>query len=867
MELGDILNTKKDEDYESSNFVSELGSSELVSIKSLHTPLDNVRSVSPTVTHFSEESQGSLETSHGDEDEEEFGSELYEYPDSSEENSNLGDLHAYSESQASNHASGEKTNSSDYSMDGTSHMDSVFFNGENAFDIANKNINSLSDSTPHNPKNPDLLLQRMKPINKLLPGASFQSVENGSASTITSLEVPSPNVSAISLESSRRNSSLAGSNMFVKAIEKEHSRIYGDSSILNNNLLGYDAAVNENARSQENKDTSSGLDLSTSDVIDLTSETNSPEHNSSYGSHFISSSLRIDEELGPQRSFGLKKDSILDEQSVNSSSALQENHAYDISELADETTTEEPELLDDDLRETKSKVLGEERNEQPDPIFAPKEYPTLEPPLPKNKEDLSNEHSTERIHLHSKPIKARNIRDSIALKKGSPETTTMSKSLVLSTQRYSPEQHPEPHPDFLRRALSSKKVSDVRKLAFLQQAHKLNKPLTNVTFSPIKTVKEYEIGSSPSRTTPHPKSVVKHRLNHGHQRNDYYGPAISDSPSPSPSPSLSYNRESSYYSKNARLNSPSPATNKYYNPDSSFSESSFASSYNTEWIDVDSEYPGEYRRRGSSANNGRSNSQHYEVSLEEEEDEQDDNMEFQVRGFHNDPSVPYTLSLYLQLLLNFFLSCIFIYFFYILVTTIRHDVDKKVEEYSSEILAEMAECSKQYLRNNCMPGRRVPALENTCISWERCMNRDPTVVGRARVSAETFSEIINSFIKPLTLKTWAVIGGLMVASFVFSNAAFAMFRSNQHSYFQGGHGSNVPPQGYPPPPPPPPFTPGAYPPHTMPYAGGYYTPMLRIPGTTGKKSTSRKYRRGAYVSPTEHKSVSQSERKRSSRRA
>lgn len=149
------------------------------------------------------------------------------------------------------------------------------------------------------------------------------------------------------------------------------------------------------------------------------------------------------------------------------------------------------------------------------------------------------------------------------------------------------------------------------------------------------------------------------------------------------------------------------------------------------------------------------------------------------RTFHNDPSVPYTLSLYLQLFLNFFLSCIFIYFFYILVSTIRNDVDKKVQEYSTEILAEMAECSKQYLRNNCIPGRRVPALEKMCVSLERCMNRDPTIVGHARVSAETFSEIINSFIKPLTLKTWLVIGGFMISSFVFSNTAFTVFRSSQ----------------------------------------------------------------------------------------
>lgn len=73
-----------------------------------------------------------------------------------------------------------------------------------------------------------------------------------------------------------------------------------------------------------------------------------------------------------------------------------------------------------------------------------------------------------------------------------------------------------------------------------------------------------------------------------------------------------------------------------------------------------------------------------------------------------------------------------------------------------EILQEMAICSKEYLENRCAPNTRVPAMEKACSAWEKCMNRDPTVVGRARVSAETFAEIINSFIEPISYKTMVV---------------------------------------------------------------------------------------------------------------
>jgi hypothetical protein len=47
-------------------------------------------------------------------------------------------------------------------------------------------------------------------------------------------------------------------------------------------------------------------------------------------------------------------------------------------------------------------------------------------------------------------------------------------------------------------------------------------------------------------------------------------------------------------------------------------------------------------------------------------------------------------------------------------------------------------------------------MEKACLAWEKCMNRDPTVVGRARVSAETFAEIVNSFIEPISYKTMVI---------------------------------------------------------------------------------------------------------------
>ncbi|ODQ55750.1 hypothetical protein SAICODRAFT_16794 [Saitoella complicata NRRL Y-17804] len=148
---------------------------------------------------------------------------------------------------------------------------------------------------------------------------------------------------------------------------------------------------------------------------------------------------------------------------------------------------------------------------------------------------------------------------------------------------------------------------------------------------------------------------------------------------------------------------------------------------------------------------------------------------------------PDHITTWLQFFFNLLLVAIPIYLFYALYTTIIHDVDLKIEEYSSEILAEMALCTKEYLDNHCSMAQRPPALEGACNAWERCMNRDPTVVGRARVGAETFAEIVNSFVEPISYKT--MIFGLLVilGSAFLSNVAFGFFRQKAQQHHQTQH--------------------------------------------------------------------------------
>lgn len=126
------------------------------------------------------------------------------------------------------------------------------------------------------------------------------------------------------------------------------------------------------------------------------------------------------------------------------------------------------------------------------------------------------------------------------------------------------------------------------------------------------------------------------------------------------------------------------------------------------------------------------------------------------------PNLPDVLSRYAQFILNLFFVSLLIVIMYCSWATIRSDVDEASREVAAETMAEMVMCTREYKANKCDSADRVPAMESMCNSWQKCMNRDPTMVGRARVSAQTFAEIITSFADRISYKT-------MVGSCVCAN--------------------------------------------------------------------------------------------------
>lgn len=120
------------------------------------------------------------------------------------------------------------------------------------------------------------------------------------------------------------------------------------------------------------------------------------------------------------------------------------------------------------------------------------------------------------------------------------------------------------------------------------------------------------------------------------------------------------------------------------------------------------------------------------------------------------PTLPHTLSFYVQFFFDFLIAAGVLYVFYAMWSAVSGDVDKKAQEAVNEIRVEMAGCARQWQENQCDPAKFnvAPALVNLCADWKKCFEKDPQSVGRAKVSAHTFAEILNSFVEPISFKAF-----------------------------------------------------------------------------------------------------------------
>jgi len=140
------------------------------------------------------------------------------------------------------------------------------------------------------------------------------------------------------------------------------------------------------------------------------------------------------------------------------------------------------------------------------------------------------------------------------------------------------------------------------------------------------------------------------------------------------------------------------------------------------------------------------------------------------------PDTPYILLGYLQFCFNLSLILLFLYLAVQFILTVQRDVEQRISEYSMEIVQEITMCALQHKANLCSTNP-IPAMVQQCTKWETCMNRDPTVVGRAKVGAELIAEVVNGFVEPISWKTLIFLLTSLSFLTVFINTFLSLCRT------------------------------------------------------------------------------------------
>ncbi|CAK7892296.1 hypothetical protein CAAN1_01S07822 [[Candida] anglica] len=140
--------------------------------------------------------------------------------------------------------------------------------------------------------------------------------------------------------------------------------------------------------------------------------------------------------------------------------------------------------------------------------------------------------------------------------------------------------------------------------------------------------------------------------------------------------------------------------------------------------------------------------------------------------------IPYILSSYIQLLLNFVATGYVGYLVFAMVRAVRTDISHKVSQHATDIMVRIAACEHEYIENHC--DNVVPATAKYCANLQRCINQNPYEGGNmSSISAETVGMIINSLVEPLGLKFFLVLFGFVCILFA-CNFMFGFFRAKAY---------------------------------------------------------------------------------------
>lgn len=140
---------------------------------------------------------------------------------------------------------------------------------------------------------------------------------------------------------------------------------------------------------------------------------------------------------------------------------------------------------------------------------------------------------------------------------------------------------------------------------------------------------------------------------------------------------------------------------------------------------------------------------------------------------------PRLIAEYMQLLFNSIIGVIALYLVIKFILMVRNDVNLKLEHDVREAFDKIATCKSNYVRNQCEPHMRVPALEMRCDEWSKCMD-DEVLPGSdyqwAKAWARTLAGVINSFFEAFSVRSFLFILISIVGIIFVTNTSFGSYR-------------------------------------------------------------------------------------------
>lgn len=113
-----------------------------------------------------------------------------------------------------------------------------------------------------------------------------------------------------------------------------------------------------------------------------------------------------------------------------------------------------------------------------------------------------------------------------------------------------------------------------------------------------------------------------------------------------------------------------------------------------------------------------------------------------------------SLSAYISAAFRWALLFLLLWTAYTVLSALVNDISERIHATSLQSRSALHECSRHF-EQNCMPPKvsEWALREGLCDDWRICMERDPRMVGRARIAAEILAEMIDAFISGMGWKT------------------------------------------------------------------------------------------------------------------